>query len=122
VAGGGIIDFSDFPHYPAGIARCEHVFRNVPSDNASCADHGSRANTDAGQDDCSTTNPYVGSDFYGLTELFFSSLCGVPRVHRRQYLYRWAQEREVTNLNATYIQDHTVEVEENALAEFDVTT
>jgi hypothetical protein len=37
-------------------------------------------------------------------------------------LYRWAQEREVTNLNATYIQDHTVEVEENALAEFDVTT
>ena len=43
-------------------------------------------------------------------------------MHRRQTLHGGAEQREVADLHRAQVQHHTIEVEEDALAELDVRT
>jgi len=75
---------------------------------------------DTGQDYSATTNPHVRPNFDGFAELLLSPLKRIPRVHWRQDLDRWSEQREIANLHFANIEHHAVEVEEDTFAEFDV--
>src|SRR5262245_448397 len=111
---------SDRADYPARVARGEYGVRDISRDDTAGADHGSRSDADAGENDRSATDPHVRPDLDGLPELFTAATLGVEWMQRCVDLHGRSEQREVADPDRTYIQNNAVEIEEDPLSEFDV--
>src|SRR5262245_22607298 len=110
----------DLPDNPAWVPGSEHAVRDVPRDHAPGPDDRLRADIPAGADDRPAAHPHIGTDLDGLGELLPPAQVGVHRVRGGVDLHRRAEQREVTDLDQAHVEDHTVEVEEDPLAQQDV--
>src|SRR6185312_3309586 len=104
----------------ARVAGGEHARRDVAGDDAAGADHRFGADRYAGADNRAAADPYIRTDRDRLGVFLRPPQLGVQRMGRRVELHRGAEHREVADRHGADVEDHAVEVEEDAVAEVDV--
>jgi hypothetical protein len=96
---------------------------NVTSDNATCPDYGVITNGHAWQNDRAAADPHILTDPDGSPKLGTRpAYRRITRMVRCVYLHRRADLSSRSNSHRNDVEDHTVEVEENARSDSDVVT
>src|SRR5690606_27614649 len=88
--------------------------------HAAGADHGPVTDAHAGEDQRAAADPGILADLDRPAVFPAAALLRVQRMQRREDLHAGAEQREAADAHRADIEHHAVEVEEDALAEFDV--
>ena len=92
-------------------------------DNAPCSDGGIVANRNIGQDDSTSSYPYIAADGYWCSDrfpkmaVFGETFRGVRRMSYGVYLYVWTDAAIITDSNFIAIQEDAIHVDFHIVAE-----